>query len=144
MKREQLEEYQYIIEEIKSIERRIKNVERQIDEVNEQGLVVDKVMGGEGGIQSFRIEGFPYKRYNELRQKLHTLRQRLLDAKIELINIGNEIEDWVDTLDGRDKIVFKMVFLEGKTQQQVANRLHLDQSRISRIIQKNIENNKNA
>ena len=58
--KEVLVQYIDLQEEQKEVTERISKLEKQIDKIESDGAVVDKVRGGLGGIQSFKIEGFPY------------------------------------------------------------------------------------
>ena len=58
--KEVLIQYSDLQQECKEVREKIEKLERQIAKIEADGAVVDKVRGGLGGLQSFKIEGFPY------------------------------------------------------------------------------------
>ena len=62
--KEILIQYSDLQEEIKEVRDRIEKTENQIERIEREGAVCDKVMGGDGGLQPFKIEGFPYPEYS--------------------------------------------------------------------------------
>ena len=69
--KEILIQYADLQKESKEIRGRIEKLEEQIERIESQGAVVDKVSGGEGGIQSFKIEGFAYPEYSRKKTLLY-------------------------------------------------------------------------
>jgi DNA repair exonuclease SbcCD ATPase subunit len=107
MERQQLEQYIYLKQEQKDLEEKIKKIEKQLDKLNEEGLVVDKVRGGEGNMQSFRIEGFPERDYIKKRTLLIANLQKMEKAEYKALNLLNEIEDYISTVD--DSLVRQII-----------------------------------
>ena len=71
----------------------------------------------------------------ERRRERWTKRIELLQAEVD------EVEKWIEAIpDGVTRRIFRMLYVEGKTQQKVAEKLHMDQSRISRKISKFLKN----
>ena len=58
--KENLSEYKAMQLEIEMIKKEIKKTEDSISDLIAEGTVCDKVTGGIGGIQGFKIEGFQY------------------------------------------------------------------------------------
>jgi hypothetical protein len=56
-------------DKINRLEEQIERLEKQIHDIENEGTVKDKVKGGLGGIQQFKIEGFPTKEYNDKNRK---------------------------------------------------------------------------
>ena len=54
--KEILIQYSDLQEEIKEVRDRIEKTENQIERIEREGAVCDKVMGGDGGLQPFKIE----------------------------------------------------------------------------------------
>ena len=77
------------------------------------------------------VVGFDYKRYERLQD-------RDLRRKSELEKECAEIEDFVDQIqESITRRIFKIYFIDGKKpvkQKEVAKRVHLDQSNVSRKI----------
>ena len=62
--KEILIQYADLQQECKELREKIEDLEQKIEKIEKEGNVVDKVKGGEGGLQSFRIEGFPIPEYS--------------------------------------------------------------------------------
>lgn len=99
MTKEVLMQYNDLLKEVEEIRERIKTTEDQIQKLESEGLVVDKVRGGEGGIQNYRIEGFPYPEYNRKKTKLYLLRATLETAELDVLDKLTEVEKFIKELD---------------------------------------------
>ena len=53
--KEVLTQYSDLQKECKEVREKIEKLEKQIDRIEKDGNVVDKVRGGDGGMQSFKI-----------------------------------------------------------------------------------------
>ncbi len=72
-----LEQYNSLKQEKADNERIINNIEKRIAELEEKGYKEkDSVSGGNGGIQHFSIEGFPYPRYHREKSRLILRKKR--------------------------------------------------------------------
>lgn len=130
-------QYENIKEELNRLEIEIKKTEDSIAKLIEEGTVVDKVTGGLGGIQGFKIEGFPVKEYDRRKKALRNRMDRLIEKENDLLEITECIELFIDAIPiSRDRQIFTMTYFEKKTQQQVADILHIDRSLVSKIISK--------
>ena len=67
--KEMMTQYSDMKEEIKQMKVDIQQTEDSIAKLIEEGTVCDKVTGGLGGIQGFKIEGFPVAEF-EKRKRL--------------------------------------------------------------------------
>lgn len=99
MTKEVLMQYNDLLKEVEEIRERIAATEEQIRRLEEEGLVVDKVKGGEGGNQSYRIEGFPMPEYTRKKTKLHLLRATLETTELDVLDKLTEVERFVAELD---------------------------------------------
>ena len=134
-----LTQYASLKLEVDGIRKDIASTEDAIAKLIEEGTVKDRVYGGEGGIQGFNIEGFPVVEYYKRLTKLRNKRMKLLEKEDQLFDLLTSVEMMIDTLpNARDRIIFRKIYLEGLTQEQVARQLHIDRSlvskRISRIL----------
>lgn len=134
-----LAQYASLKIEVDGIRKDIASTEDAIAKLIEEGTVKDRVYGGEGGIQGFNIEGFPVVEYYKRLKKLRNKRMKLLEKEDQLFDLLTNVEMMIDTLpNARDRIIFRKIYLEGLTQEQVARQLHVDRSlvskRISRIL----------
>ena len=99
--------------------------------------MIDKVSGGYGGIQGFKIEGMPEREYNRRRMILRKKHDRLAQKENDLLENVEKIEEFIDSIPiSRDRIIFKAVFIQKKTQNQIAKELYIDRSLVSKTISK--------
>lgn len=132
-------QYSDMQEEIKQMRIDIQKTEDDIAKLLEEGTVQDKVMGGEGGLQGFKIEGFPITAFERRKRILRNKMNRLADRENDLLEMTESIELFIDNIPvSRDRRIFKAIYFENKTQQQVARELHIDRSLVSKIISRYI------
>ena len=80
------------------------------------------------------VIGFDYDRYDRLQDRDNE-KKALLEQECE------EIENWVEEIpDSLTRRIFRLTFIQGKKQKEVAKAISLDRSRISRKIDEYIEN----
>lgn len=130
-------QYRSLQEEIKKIKIDIKKTEDSIAKLIQEGVVEDKVYGGLGGIQGFKIEGFPVAIYEKRRNLLRRKVDRLSTKENDLLELAESIETMIDNIPvSRDRVIFRSLYFDGKTQQQIADELHIDRSLVSKTISK--------
>lgn len=132
-------QYSDMQEEIKQMRADIQKTEDAIAKLLEEGTVCDKVTGGLGGIQGFKIEGFPVVEFEKRKRLLRKKVDRLMERENDLLEMTEGIEVFIDSISiSRDRRIFRAIYFEDKTQQQVARELHIDRSLVSKIISKYI------
>lgn len=136
MKEEELEEYQKIKKEIKLLDEEIKKEKRK-----EIPIVLGTVRGS--------MHDFPYleKRtvvemyepgMSDEKNKLIKMRQK---KKQELEYVAYQIESYIDEVpDSEMRMILKMRYIDGLTQDKIARRINIDQSRVSRRISNYMKN----
>lgn len=63
--KEILIQYEDLVKERESLKESISQIEKRISKMEQEGYtVIDSVLGGNGGKQHFKIEGFPYSEYD--------------------------------------------------------------------------------
>lgn len=130
-------QYTDLQQEIKRMREDIQKTEDDIAKLLEEGTVCDKVKGGLGGIQGFKIEGFPVPAFERRKKILRKKMDRLIDKENELLELTESIEIFIDNIPvSRDRRIFHAIYFEDKTQQQIARELHIDRSLVSKIISK--------
>lgn len=135
--KELMSQYKSIKSEIEKMKIDIKKTEDSIANLVREGVVEDKVYGGLGGIQGFKIEGFPIAIYEKRRNLLRKKVDRLSAKENELLELVENMESLVDNIPvSRDRVIFRELYFEGKTQQQIADELHIDRSLVSKTISK--------
>ena len=122
--KEILIQYADLQKESKEIRGRIEKLEEQIERIESQGAVVDKVSGGEGGIQSFKIEGFPYPEYSRKKTLLYARKATLSELELEIIETLNEVESFISTVkDSHMRRIITFRVVDGLTWNQVASKI---------------------
>lgn len=120
-----LKEYNSLKEEKKDIQNSLLRIQKQLKQLEEKGYKVkDSVKGGEGGIQIFKVEGYPYPEYIRVKTK-SLLQQQKLNIKIDKIDkLLSKIDNYIDSIENseiRRIIIYRHI--NDMTWQQVANRM---------------------
>lgn len=124
VRKEILIQYSDLQEEIKEVRKRIDQTERQIERIEQEKTVCDKVRGGEGGLQSFKIEGFPYPEYSRKKTLLYSGKATLTSLEMELLETLNKVEEFIASVsDSRMRRIINLRFIEGLSWNKVADRI---------------------
>lgn len=135
--KEIMSQYSDMQKEIDKMYLDIKKTEDDIARLIEEGTVCDKVTGGMGGVQGFKIEGFPIVAFERRKRLLMNKLERLREKENELMEMTEGIEVFIENISiSRDRLIFRGVFLENKSQNEIAKEFHIDRSLVSRIISK--------
>ena len=120
-----LEQYNSLKQEKADNERIINNIEKRIAELEEKGYKEkDSVSGGNGGIQHFSIEGFPYPRYHREKSLLILRKKRWSETEEKLDKQISEIEEYLNSIDDSQmRRMIKYKYIEELSWQQVAERM---------------------
>lgn len=135
--REDLVQYNDMVEYINDLKKKterykatIISLEDKIRTIEEGETVKDSVRGGDGGIQTFRIEGFPSKEYREKKNKLLLTKINLENANAiiedeqhKLSEKINEIEMYIATIDDNKIKRIISMRMEGKNWNQIADKV---------------------
>ncbi len=120
--KEILIQYSDLQEEIKEVRQRIEKTERQIEQIEKDGSVCDKVMGGEGGLQPFKVEGFPYPEYSRKKTLLYSRKATLTSLEMELLETLNQVEEFIASVDdSRMRRIINLRCIEGYSWNKVAD-----------------------
>ncbi len=103
------------------MQNRIDKLQLKLQRINDEGNVRDAVRGGNGGLQTFHIDGFPIVEEDETKYLLHKnmrlLKQRETDIQEKLV----EVESYLNSLDdSRMRRMITKRYIEGKKWSQVA------------------------
>lgn len=135
MTKEILIQYCDLQEEIKDLHERIQKKEEELKKIEAAGSVTDSVKGGAGGIQNFKVSGFPYPEYSKKKTQLYIYKAKLEDKELELLETLNNAEEYIQTIDNSmTRTIFRMYFIDRSNQIKIGKKLGYDQSRISQII----------
>lgn len=112
MTKEILNQYSSLLKEKEELLIRIEQLEHQIDKIVERGSVIDKVMGGEGGLQPYKIEGFPYPEYSKKKMWLNKNKAILQEREKQIEQMILDVEQFISTIDDshiRRIVMFRVV-----------------------------------
>lgn len=122
--KEILIQYSDLQEEVKEVRERIERTERQIVKIEEDGNVIDTVSGGNGGIQHFKIEGFPYPEYSRKKTLLYARKATLASLELELMEMLNQVEEFISSVDdSRMRRIITLRFIDNLSWNKVADRI---------------------
>ena len=118
--RKEIEEVQ---EKIDKLNVEIPKIEKRIHEIENGEKVKDKVRGGDGGNQSFNIEGIPIKEYSK--KLLLIQRKTTLELlKLEIEQKQNDVEEYIASIDdSRMRRIVSMRFIDNLSWNEVADRI---------------------
>lgn len=85
-------EYGEVREKIWSINRKIERIEQRMKSIEQEGVVKDKVYGGEGGVQGFVIEGYASGDYSRTKTSLQQQKLLLLNTQATLNKLSVDIQ----------------------------------------------------
>ena len=122
--KEVLKQFSDIKKEIVEVEFKIDSLEKYIAKMEAEGSVVDTVSGGNGGIQHFKIEGFPYPEYSKKKTLLLTRKSILEQLRMELLEQENAVEVFITTIENSYiRRIIRMRFLENMKWNQIADKI---------------------
>ena len=122
--KEVLIQYSDLQQECKEVREKIEKLERQIAKIEADGAVVDKVRGGLGGLQSFKIEGFPYPEYSRKKTLLYARKATLSELEMELLETLNEVEEFIASIsDSHIRRIVNLRVIDGLPWNEVARKI---------------------
>ena len=84
---------------------------------------------------SVEVSGCEIKDRRAWKQKQYELITKLHNERAELEQMKLEIDIFLTTIfDSRDRLIFEYLYRDGMTQQEVADKLFLDRSTVSKIV----------
>lgn len=122
--KEILIQYSDLQQECKEVREKIEKLEKQIEKIESEGAVVDKVRGGEGGLQSFKIEGFPYPEYSRKKTLLYARKATLSELEMELLETLNDVEIFIASIkDSHIRRIVNLRVVDNLSWNKVADRI---------------------
>lgn len=122
--KEILIQYSDLQQECKEVREKIEKLERQIEKIESDGAVADKVRGGDGGLQSFKIEGFPYPEYSRKKTLLCVRKATLSELEMELLETLNDVEIFITSIkDSHIRRIVNLRVVDGLSWNEVARRI---------------------
>lgn len=134
MTKEKLKQYRYLSELIRKDEEKL-----QYYKDNPPSAYVGKVQASNKAFPyqrtSLEVSGSDVKDRKAWKQKQYELIAKLHIERTELEQMKLEIDIFLTTIfDSRDRLVFEYLYRDGMTQQEVADKLFLDRSSVSKIV----------
>lgn len=122
--KEILIQYSDLQQECKEVRKKIEKLEKQIEKIELDGAVVDKVRGGDGGLQSFKIEGFPYPEYSRKKTLLYARKATLSELEMELLETLNEVEEFIARIsDSHIRRIVNLRVVDGLSWNEVSRKI---------------------
>ena len=122
--KEILKQYSDLQKEAQEIKERIRKTEEQIWKIEEEGNVIDTVSGGNGGIQHFKIEGFPHPEYSRKKTLLYARKATLATLEMEILESLKQLEEFVSGIDdSRMRRIVTLRFVDNLSWNEVADRI---------------------
>ena len=139
MTKELLNNYRYLDEVIKKDEAKL-----QYYKDNPPSAYVGKVQASNKEFPyqrtSVEVSGCEIKDRRAWKQKQYELITKLHNERAELEQMKLEIDIFLTTIfDSRDRLIFEYLYRDGMTQQEVADKLFLDRSTVSKIVDRYTE-----
>ena len=130
MTRERLEGYRSCREEIRELQYKLAHL-GEGDSMMGNDVILDYQTGFP---RPQSVVGYDHEKEERLRR---TYESRIAKLRAECA----EVEQWVESIpDSLTRRIFRMYFLEGRSQKQIGKIVHLDRSRISRKIDEFLKN----
>lgn len=118
-------EYCNMQAEIKQLRRMIEMTKKRLRKIDEEGVVSDVVSGGMGGIEHFKITGYPTVECSKVGRLLLLRMKRLKIKEERLLELTNLAEEFIESIEKSElRIMFRLYYIEGLTWQQVAMRMN--------------------
>lgn len=124
MKKNILRQYADMKTEIREIESRIKKLTDKLDKINTDGNCEYTVTGGAGGLQRYKIDGFPAAEYDETSYLLSKNIRLLKERKAKVNEMLISVEQYINMIDDsaiRRIIVYK--YIDGFSWVQTAQKM---------------------
>lgn len=118
-------EYADMKVEIKQLRELIDKTERRLKKIEDEGLVSDVVSGGMGGMEHFKVTGYPTIEHSKVRRLLSDRRMRLRKKEEKLLELTNLAEEFIESIEKSEiRTMFRLYYIEGLTWQQTAMRMN--------------------
>lgn len=132
MDKKQLEDYRKLEKKIASLSARIAELEFRATQC-EHGTVKGSNPHFPYEPMTFRVSGITEKPDEKRRQRIFNLKYELEDQKEEAERQRLEIQEFIAEIqDTTTQLIFTYKYLDGLNQQRIGDKLHMDQSRVSR------------
>jgi len=124
LKKNILAQYVDLVKERDEVQQRIYDVERRIERIEAEGEVTDTVKGGEGGIQHYKIHGFPSRDYSKAKTLLMTRKASLHSLEAEIEQMIVDVQLFINGIENsHDRRIVTMRVVDGLPFKQIARKM---------------------
>lgn len=122
--KEILIQYSDLQQEVEETRERIRKTEKQLEKIIEEGEVIDTVSGGNGGIQHYKIKGFPFPEYTRKKNLLYSRKLTLTNLEMDLMETLNKVEEFIASVDdSRMRRIIALRVIDGLSWNKVADKI---------------------
>ena len=83
------------------------------------------VSGGMGGIEHFKVTGFPTPEYARTKKLLEYRKKRLKLKETELLELTNQAEEFIESIEKSElRTMFRLYYIEGLAWIEVSMRMN--------------------
>lgn len=144
MTKKELEQYRFIQLKIESLERRILALKKLRSEA-QNGIVIGSNPEFPYQVIHYHLEGYNVSREEERVEKIDRMLRELEDARIKAADAHIRTEEYIKSIkDDKLSTIFAMIYIEGMTQSEVAEKLGYDRSTISKKIDTYLKDSHNS
>lgn len=131
---------EFELSQYKAIQNEIDDLTFRIGEMEESGPKRHSTTV-KGSLSVFPYIERHYTVITEDKDMIKQLKHKRERKRLELLKKEHEIHDYIYSIpDSLIRQIFTMTFIDGKTQEEIGRKLHLDRSTVSKKISKYIEN----
>lgn len=124
LKKNVLAQYVDLVKERDEVQQRIYDIEQKLKRIEAEGEVTDTVKGGEGGIQHFKIHGFPSRDYSRAKTLLMTRKASLHSLEAEIEQMIVEVQDFINGIENsHDRRIVTMRVVDRMHFRQIAKKM---------------------
>ena len=119
-----LEQYASLIQEQQELRSRISKLEQKLERIRTGDNVKDAVKGGDGGLRTYHLEGYPTAEDDETVYLLSKNRRLLAERKSRIDEMVIKVEEFLNSMDDsrmRRMVTYRLI--DKLSWQQVAERM---------------------
>lgn len=119
-----LEQYSSLLQEQQELRSRISKLEQKLERIRTGDNVKDAVKGGDGGLRTYHLEGYPTAEDDETTYLLNKNRRLLEERKYKIDEMVLDVEEFLNTMDDsrmRRMITYRLI--DELSWQQVAEHM---------------------
>lgn len=135
-----LTQYRDLRKELQEIRKRIVETNDELSKIESEGAVRDSVKGGIGGVQTFRIEGFPTEEYSRRKSLLYSRIEQEKALEIRVDELILQVNEFISTInDSTVRRIMVMRYVDGMNFDEIGKRMGYEQSSIRKKLNRYID-----